>query len=292
VKNAPLLHRFEFTLYRGVKRAIVGRPHARVRDLGHRLGRLGFRLLGKHRRLVLTNLEKALPDLSADERLLVARKCFEHFGAAFFEAVSAERFDEADVDRLFEVEGWEHVEAALAGGRGALLLASHFGCWQVSIFAIGLKLGGLHVVVRPPDNPLIAKDMKDIREHLGNTEVPRAGAGHRVLNLARRGNAVGLVIDQRPPPNQGTLLDFLGRPARVTTMPALIASHTGVAGVPATSYPAPGGGYRVRFGPPIEPEGKGPEAVEALTRRFLAPLEQEIREQPHLWMWMHDRWRV
>ena len=106
----------------------------------------------------------------------------------------------------------------------------------------------------------------------------------------------------------GRLHDVVDRPGLVWAFPfpideiiplptkksndTLIASHTRVAGVPATSFPRPGGGYRLRFGPPIEPEGKGPEAVEALTRRYLGSLEQEIREEPHLWMWMHDRWRV
>lgn len=292
MKNAPLLHRFEFLLYRGVKGAVLRRSHERVRDLGHRLGRLGWRLLPRHRRLALRNIEHTLPHLDGAERVTLVQRCFEHFGAAFLEAVSADRWQEGDVEGLFSVEGWEHVEAALDGGRGALLLTSHYGCWQVAIYAIGLRLPGFHVVVRPPDNPRIARDMTSAREHFGIREVSRAGAGHRILNLARRGTAVGLVIDQRPPPDQGARLDFLGRPARVTTVPALIASHAGVAGVPATCYPAPDGGYRLRFEPPIEPAGKGQETVEDLTRRFLVPFEQEIRDQPHLWMWMHDRWRA
>ena len=50
--------------------------------------------------------------------------------------------------------------------------------------------------------------------------------------------------------------------------------------------PAPGGRYRVSLRPPIEPEGEGPEAEAALTRRYSGEIERDIRRRPELWLWM------
>jgi KDO2-lipid IV(A) lauroyltransferase len=52
-----------------------------------------------------------------------------------------------------------------------------------------------------------------------------------------------------------------------------------------------GGRYRVRLEPPIWPEGEGDEAVAALTARYLAVVEDEIRARPAEWLWLHDRWK-
>jgi lauroyl/myristoyl acyltransferase len=76
-----------------------------------------------------------------------------------------------------------------------------------------------------------------------------------------------------------------------------MSMRTGAPVVPIFGYPEPGGRYRVVLRPAILPptqEQKG-EAADAaaqrLTARYMEVVEQEIRRQPPLWMWLHRRWR-
>ena len=54
-----------------------------------------------------------------------------------------------------------------------------------------------------------------------------------------------------------------------------------------------GAGFRLRFLPPILPEGGADdENVRRLTARHVAALESVVREHPEQWFWMHRRWKA
>ncbi len=292
MKHAPIRHRFEFLVYLAAKRLLLGMSNTSTRKFGLALGSLGHSLDRRHRKVARDNLELVMPELSDQQRRQIVAKCYRNFGAAFCEAVSAARFGPDEVARLFDIEGWEHYEAAKEMGRGVLLLCGHYGSWQMGVYPLGLRLGGLHMVVRPPDNPHIDRDLEATRGLCNNSVVPRGGGGHRVLNIIRRKGNVGMVIDQRVPPDTGIVVPFMGHPARTTPVPAFIATRTGAPAVPTVCRPISGGRYRLSLGPAILPEGKGPEAVAALTCRYLQCIEHDIRQQPELWLWLHRRWRL
>jgi len=292
MRERSLRYRLEYAIYAGAKRLVLALPHSTVRRLGNRLGGWSFHLAGSRRRLILDNMERALPEIPAAERLRLTRACFAHFGAVFLETVSAERFDEQEVDRRFEIEGWEHVERARQAGRGLFVLTGHYGNWELAMYPLARRLGELHFIARPPNNPFVAEDVARIRERLGAVPLPRKRAAHGMLNVLRRGGSVAVVIDQRVLPQNGILVPFLGQPAWTSPIVATLALHLGTPAVTGFCYPLPDGRYRFTLEPPIFPEGRGADAVAALTGRYLERVERHVRERPELWMWMHRRWQL
>ncbi len=246
----------------------------------------------KSRRLADRNLELALPEIDHAGRRRIIEGCFAHFGATFFELFTAQHLDVDEVRQRFEIRGWENMEAAQDLGRGVLVLCGHFGSWQVATYPLGLAVGGMSLVARPPDNPRIAADLVNLRERFGNVLLERHGVGHRVFRTIRRGGIVGIVIDQRVPPLTGILVPFFGQPARTTEVPAFVSLKTGAPAVHVTSRPINDSRYVVEIGEPIWPSSvDGHEHPEvSLTQRYLEALERDIRQRPELWLWMHDRW--
>jgi len=62
--------------------------------------------------------------------------------------------------------------------------------------------------------------------------------------------------------------------------------------VPAVALPLPHGRYRMVYEAPIEvpgPDSANP--VRELTQRCADVLEMYVRRYPHMWLWMHRRWR-
>ncbi len=288
----PLLHRLEHVLYRLFTGAVLRLPHRRARRIGRWVGGVSYRLAAGRRRLALANLALTMPELAPRQHRRITRACFAHYGATFLETLSAARFEPHEIGERFEVEGWEHLEAALAEERGLFILSGHYGAWDMAAFPLSPRLGTLHLLAREQKNPWVSRDIEAFRKRWGNVLLPRRGAGRKMLSVVRKGGRIALMIDQRVKPNDGILIPFLGRPAWTTPILARLSIYKRVPVVPVLCVPIAGGRYRVTISPAIAPEGRGEDAEVALTRRYLAVIEEEIRRRPELWMWMHRRWQL
>ena len=82
MKNAPILHRFEYAGYRLFRGLLRLMPHASTRRVGRVFGSLGHRFDRRHRRVAHDNLTLALPETSDAERGRIVADCFRHNSAA------------------------------------------------------------------------------------------------------------------------------------------------------------------------------------------------------------------
>lgn len=289
-----LRHRAELALFLAVRGVIRALPLAAARPLGSALGELVW-ALGIRRCTVARNLELVFPELPPAEHRRIAHRCYRHFGAMTCDTIAMSRLDAVGFCKRITLVGWEHLAAAEAHGRGVLVLSAHLGNWEVAARPVGLYRGPFHVVVRPFNNPLVYRYLDRERERFGERQISKRGAAKQLFRVLREDGKAGVVMDQRVRPGQGIVLPFLGHPALVTPLPASVALRLGTPAVPIVAWPQPGGRYRVELGEPILPPddgGRGDEAVAALTARYLAALERDIRRRPEQWLWMHRRWRL
>lgn len=300
MKNAPVRHAVEYVLYRAATGAVRTLPHESLPRWGKRLGRLGYRLRHRQRELALRNLEWVFPEKTAEERDAIARESFAQFGSYLLQIPSVARFGPEELLDRFEIEGWEHLEGVLSGDgsdgssgeRGAFLTTGHFGCWEMAMYPLALRMGNFVGIAREMDNPHIHAHLCDRRERFGIEIMNKKGVAHRMLNAYRRGKRLAILIDQHVHPNLGIQVPFFGRSAWTSPILAMLSLRTGAPVVPFCCVPADEpGSYRLVIHPPIEPEGEGPDAVQEMTRRYLAVVEDDIRWRPELWVWMHRRWR-
>jgi KDO2-lipid IV(A) lauroyltransferase len=269
----------------------IGHEHSAT--LGAVAGRLAWTVLRRRRRTTIENIERTLVEVPGDLQRRIARRSLETFGRFLFEQVSAARFEPAELVRRFDVVGAEHLAAATAAGRGVLLLTGHFGPFDLAAYPVQPRVAKLHLVYRPASNPLVDGELRPIRERTGAILLPRQRVAQRMFLALRQGEVVAAAIDQRVNPLAGsTLVDFLGRPAWASSVPALLHQRTGAAVVPLFTYPAGRGRYRLEIDPPVSAEGLGDDPEAELTHRYFEPLEQRIRRDPELWMWLHERWQV
>lgn len=283
-----MLHAVEHALFRGVAGGARLPPHAAARALGRGLGRLTHLLASGRRRRALENLALAFPDASVAERRRWARESFENLGAQLVDLLSATRFDAVELCERWSLEGWEHLESTGPEGRPALIMGAHLGFWEILPSAIGLYEGGMAIVVRPLDNPRLDREIDRLRLRFGGSTIAKRGAARGMLRALTEGGRASILIDQRPGPGEGVEVPFFGHAALTSPLLARMAQRFELPVLPYFGFPEPGGRYRIVVRPPIPPNGDDP--VE-LTARYLAAVEQEIRENPGLWLWMHDRWK-
>jgi KDO2-lipid IV(A) lauroyltransferase len=278
--------------YRSAAKLVLSLAHAQAGRFGAGTGRLAWWLLPRRRRAARDNALRILAELPERSRVAAARASFENFGRFIFEQVSTLRFEPSQLEHRFDLRGEEHLLEARERGRGVVVLTGHFGPFDLASAVLRPRLGRFHLVHRPTSNPLIDREQRALRERFGVELVPRQRVAQRLFLALRRGDALGVAIDQRVNPLAGILVDFLGRPAWTSSVPALLQLHTGAPVVPLFTYLTAPGRYRLEIDPPIPTEDLGDDPEAELTRRYFEPLERRIRRDPEQWLWMHDRWRL
>ena len=149
-------------------------------------------------------------------------------------------------------------------------------------------------MARPLDNPRLDEFFTRLRQRGGNRVIRKRDAVQAILQALRRGEMVGILIDQHISEREGVVVPFFGQPASTASAPALIAMRSGAAVFPAGTLREGRGRYRVRVGEEIYVRRSGDFKADLVenTARFTAAIEALIRERPDHWFWVHRRWKT
>jgi KDO2-lipid IV(A) lauroyltransferase len=290
-----LRHYFEYALIILIRAVLMLMPRRAAIWCGRRLGDAFFTLDRRHRKDVLANLELAFgQEKSRKEKLRIARGSYRHFGGVFFDFLRIPRLSARKLQKIVEVHGWENLESAYSQGKGVLILTAHYGFWELMGVFQGMRGKPLNVVARRLDNPLLERMLGRYRSSSGNTVFYKQNAVRESLRALRQNEAVAVLIDQNINPEQGVFVDFFGVPASTTPILSAIALKTGAPIVPAFSVPLPRGRWRFIYDPPLQisTNGKRAEAILRITQQCTDVIENYIRRQPEIWLWMHRRWKA
>jgi KDO2-lipid IV(A) lauroyltransferase len=282
----------EFALVRAIAAGVRVLPMPVVRACGAALGRAAYHLDRFHRRVALDNMGQAFPSKTIAERRALARAMFAHFGSLLLELMKFGTLSENEMLARVEIEGTDRVRHAYGKGRGVLFFTGHFGYWEIHAVAHATCVQPISVLARPLDNPRLHQLLEDIRTRTGNSVIYRQGAIRKVLRelLTKRG--IAILIDQHLHTPDAVYVDFFRRPAATTSALAALALRTGAPVVPVFALPLPHGRYRLIYEHPVEPPREdSPDAIREFTQRCTDVLEMYVRRHPHLWLWMHRRWR-
>lgn len=291
--RSDLRNRFEFALYRLV-RMLVGflSPAASAR-FGGVIGSLFYLVSRRRREIIDFNLELAFPEMSREERTELAREVSRHFGRVALDAVRIQGLSPDELRAEVTLEGEDNLRRVAESDKGFFMLSAHLGSWEVAALMTGLMVpGGISVIHRPLDNPMLDAELESLRATFGNRALGKSNVSREVLTEIKKGGAVGFLIDQRP---RGVDFEvpFFGHGAKTHPILARFVRKTGVPLIPIfCTWDAPAR-YTVNFGEPVDPAELIEEELtdEALTERFMAITEAAIRRSPEQWLWYHDRWR-
>ena len=177
------------------------------------------------------------------------------------------------------VDGREHLEAAMARGRGAIVAVPHMGSWDMGgSFGGALGYRVLAVAERFPGS--LNDAVVETRQHFGMKVVTMGRQAVRAITEALETNGVvTLACDLEQGP--GVTVSFFGREATVPGGPAAFALKTGATLLPAAVYATGPGRYHVHIDPALRlNEG---DTKESVMQRVIDRLADFIKERPDQW---------
>ncbi len=245
--------------------------------------------------VVRRNLRDSYPGISSDDRNVIARGAYVSLGAGVFETLgvaSLRAMTPAEATALVTFEHREHLDAALALGRGVVLVTAHLAGFDLIACASAHRLPALHVVTRHLHARGLDAWWQTTRASLGVHLHDPVGSMTALLAALRAGGCVAMMLDQRVYVRDGGVtVDFFGRGAETSLAPVVLAARAHCPLVPTRFVRDADGRNRVVFEAPIAPPPGRRDAWIALTQSLTARVEAWIRAAPEQWLWLHDRWR-
>jgi KDO2-lipid IV(A) lauroyltransferase len=201
--------------------------------------------------------------------------------------------------RQVEIRGLEHIEAALAAGKGAILCGAHFGSYGSAFALIGIKGFPLTIIGRWPskvDRNRSALERfffqflfrKPVEHHLRTSIEPRAGKlgiAVEAASVLRKNELVGVLLDSpviAADRERAVPMDFLNGQALLLPGTITIAQLIGSPVLMMFLHRSEDWRHQVlEIAPPLSLEGDSLTAF----KRGLAIVEEAIRKEPAHWIY-------
>ncbi len=286
-KFAPLRYAVAWVLYAWM-RLVVLLPFRVQMAIGRALGRAGYRLLPARRRIAARNLAACLPELAPEARAEILAKHFESLGLSLVE-MSMGWFGSGDaVRRRIDIDGAEHLQAALAKGRGVILFSAHFTTFEffwAALAPLCTKLCGMYKWAR---NPVMNRVMNRGRGRYFDLLFDKDSV-REMMRALRENAVVWYASDQSYGGKGSVLLPFFAEPAMTNTAIGRIAKASGAVVLPYFCRRLPTNRYVINIGAPLPGLPSGDPVADTLALTKL--LEDYIRKCPEQYWWIHQRFK-
>ncbi len=251
------------------------------------LGAFVYYVVPIRRHVTLVNLRLCFPEKSPAEIRALARAHYHSLALGLFETCAGWWSSSAELPP-HTIVGREHLDRAIAEGRGAILLTAHFTTLEICARMMNERFD-LSVLYRDPNNPVIAAEMRAQRERLVKAAIHFDDL-KGLIRALRSGHAVWYAPDQGKRSKQSEILPFFGVPAITNTATSKLAEMTRSPVVPYFARREPNGSYTLTILPPLENFPTADASADAIRVNRL--IEEHIRLAPEQYLWVHKRFKA
>ena len=253
---------------------------------------LVYYVAGYRREEVRKNLENSFPEMSAKEIVKIEKQFYRHFCDYVMETVKLLHIPDDEMRRRMRFTNPECIEQLRSDGRPIFLYLGHHGNWEY-IISISmwtspeLTIGQIY---HPLSNKAMDKLIYRLRSRFNTVGIPQKQALRTIITMVRDGKQpfLGFIADQRPPRRpEPEWMTFLNQDTPIITGGEAMGRKLNAHFVYGSMKCVRRGYYELTFHPihPVEGEGCG------YSKQYMRMLEQDIKAQPHLYLWTHKRWR-
>ncbi len=257
------------------------------RALGRMLGTLLRLALPSRRAVVRANLAVCFPNHDTSWREALLRENFAALGIGVFEFARAWWGSIAPLRDTTRYIGVEHLQQALAQGRGAILISGHFMTLEICgrLLCEKIPLAGMY---RPHDTDAMEWAVKRGRLRYACAMFGRDELRPALRHL-KQGGALWFAPDQDTLRGDNVFVPFFGEPARSLTSTHQLARMSGAAVFAFFHRREPDGSYTLEVKPAFEDFPSSDATAD--TTRVMAAIEAMARAAPEQYLWLHKRFK-
>lgn len=251
---------------------------------------LVYYVFGYRKDVVLANLKQAFPEKTDAEITKLAKKYYRNLTDMMVETIKLLTISKKELKRRFECD-LTVLEDLYAKGKSCQLHLGHNFNWEwANVFCMQGVAFPFLVVYMPLTSKPADRLFRHFREKAGTVLLPANDMGNSMAPWLHKQYLLALVADQNPGnPRRCFWFPFLNKMTAFYKGPEMSARRYDIPVVFADIRKTRRGYYKARLVLASEEPQKTAEGE--LTEAFVKFLEQNIHEQPEVWVWSHRRWK-
>ena len=257
-------------------------------------GRLMWKRYHRGRKRALDNLRASYPDKSEEWIWQTGKESFQQLAMFAMDLIL--------VPRLVKKKNWrdyskyktaERAKWLMQEGRGLLMVAAHYGNFEIMGYLLGLFDFNVYSIARPLDNKYLSKYLYGLRERVGQKIIDKKGAAQLMPKITSTGATLCFIADQDAG-RKGVFVDFMGRKASTYKSIGLLAITNNIPiGVGYSRRIDNRFFFEIGVNRIIMPEewADKEDPLTWVTQEYSNAIEEFVRQDPSQYWWLHRRWK-
>lgn len=253
----------------------------------------------KRRNITIENLTMAFPEKTSEEIKKLSKQVYIELSKTISEILFmfVGKFDIDNAVKNADEAKKKLQDIAQNSTNGVIVITAHFSNWELAAHFLARNGLPMLAVGREGNNTLIDQYITvPFRNKYGNRATSKGKAMLAMAKVLKKGDTVGLLIDQKTAYQNSVTVNFFDKPATTTTSVAMLKLKFNPLVVPIFIARQSDGMYEMIIDEPIEYMADdiddNEKKIEAMTLKYNQAIEEVIRQYPDQWFWMHNRWRL
>ena len=276
---------------KGLINVLAVLPENFIVKVGENIGLLLTKLMPNRYKRSVTDIQKVFPNKTTKECEQIAKESWVNIGRIVTEFAKATRLNKEQISKKFRFVNCERLFQENREGKGVILLLGHFANWETLGLATAVKAKKMSFVAYPQNNKYVNDYLAKLRGLFGSTMISSYNPFFSAFRALKRGFMVAILADQSVGSSK-LYMDFLGRPAEISPLPAVLSLKTGLPVYHVSVY-REGKQIVVKCTDLIYPPQVtySREVLYEYSKELKKKLEEDILAHPSDWLWAHNRWK-
>ncbi|WP_281615809.1 lysophospholipid acyltransferase family protein [Flammeovirga sp. SubArs3] len=252
-----------------------------------------FKVFQYRRDIVMDNLIKSFPEKKYREIREIEKRFYHHFCDIMFESIKTLTMNKREIEKRFKIKNPELIQELYHQNKNIVLYSAHLGNWEWCTFLPLFLDHKVTAFYQPLSNKYFDELMKLIRSRLGVLCIPSQNGYKTLLKLkAEKKLTFNLIIGDQSPSHKSSRYwtHFLHRETAFLMGADVISNKNNCAVIYPQCIKVKRGVYETQF--IVLDESPRESQRHSVIEKYSKALEENINQQPYLWLWSHNRWKL
>jgi len=255
------------------------------------LARVFYKFATKYTKIAKINIDIVYKNtLSSEQKESLLKKSIENLFFTLSDMAENQILDEKKVFEKVEFENQELMYKYMNSGKKIIILSGHFANWEIAPQVMSKSFAPLTSVGKKLSVSKLSQEVFNSRVRFGTQMIDEdEKSAIKLYKALKNDRIIALLVDQNTLPDRGIMINLFDKPTRMSFVISKLALKLDAIIVPVFVENIDYHSYKIKFNRALDYNKD--MSVEDLTQLQAHAIEEQIKNRPEDWLWLHKRWK-